>query len=466
MTTALDPATVAVIGGGISGLVAAHRVAQRGHRVVLLEAAGRAGGKVLTEKLDGITIEAGPDSFLAREPWAVDLCKEVGLADQLVEPAIFGAQVWTPSGLRRLPPEFPFGLPSSPVAAMRSRVLSPLGALRASADLLTPGPLTGPDVSIGSFVRRRFGTEVLDRLVDPLVAGTRAGRADDVSLAAAAPQIDAMARSNRSVIMALRSARRRGSLGAGPPPFLALRGGMQKLVDRLVEELHGHGEVRTSTPVEELRRRPDGSYFVGLPFGDSIKADAVVIATPAYAAARLLKTLNPVAAAELRQISYASVVSIILVYDSTRHTWLEGSGMLVPSSANKTLAACSWYSKKWPHHAADGRLVIRCFVGRAAQEAATELPDEDLVAIVTRELDDAIGPPDRLLRSRVTRWDRGLPQYSVGHLDQVRRIEKALETTPGIALAGAAYRGSGLPDCIKTGDEAAQLVHTWVDHRS
>lgn len=467
MTAVAGRATVAVVGGGISGLVAADLLARREHHVTLLEADERLGGKILTEQLDGVTVEAGADSFLAREPWALDLCTELGLGDRLVEPAIFGAQVWIPSGLRRLPSDFTFGMPSSPVRALRSGILSPWGALRASADLLLPGPLTGPDISIGSFVRRRFGAEVLERLVDPLLAGTRAGRADEISLAAAAPQIDVLARKRRSLILGLYSARRRGSLATGAPPFLAPKNGMQIIVDRLHRRLERRADVHTSAPVEGLEGTGDDSYVLHVTGQDSIRADAVIVATPAYSAAQLLRTVSPVAGSELAKIDYASVVSITLIYDSSETISLEGSGLLVPSSAGKTLAACSWYSQKWPHHApGDGRLVIRCFVGRAAGDAATELADNDLIGRVAGELGEAVGLRSAPQTWSVTRWDRALPQYAVGHLDAIERIEQALERTPGIALAGAGYRGSGIPDCIKSAHAAVRLVEARLEHQS
>ncbi len=387
MNQAVDRGSVAVIGGGISGLVAADRLTQEGFRVTLVEADNRLGGKILTQSLDGVTVEAGPDSFLARESWAVDLCTDLGLAEELVAPAIFGSHVWTPGGLRKIPADFTFGMPSSPIRALRSGILSVKGASRAAADLLSPRPLSGADVSIGSFVKRRFGQEVLDRLVDPLLAGTRAGRAEDLSLAAAAPQIDALARSNRSVILGLRSARRHGAPGTGPPPFLAIRGGMQVLVERLATRLRDRADVRTSTPVERLERGGEGSYLVHLRGQGALGVEAVVIATPAYSAATLLEEVNPVAARGVGEIEYATVVTITLVYPSSAGAVpAGGSGLLVPSSQSKTLAACSWYSTKWPHRApGEGRLLIRCFVGRASTDTVTELDDRELVNRVTRE---------------------------------------------------------------------------------
>jgi oxygen-dependent protoporphyrinogen oxidase len=465
--TAAGRTTVAVVGGGISGLVAADLLARREHRVVLVEAGDRLGGKIHTQEHNGVVVEAGADSFLAREPWAVDLCTELGLRDRLVPPAIFGAQVWTPRGLRGLPSDFPFGIPSSPLRALRSGILSPFGALRAGAEPFLSGPLKGPDVSMGSFVRRRLGTEVLERLVDPLLAGTRAGRPDELSLAAAAPQIDALARKHRSLVLGLRSARRRGVLGAGAPPFLAPRDGMQIVVERLQRRLESRAEVRTSTMVERLEREGDCSYVVHLRDQAAVKAAAVVVAAPAYCAAELLRTVAPVAARELAKIDYASVVSITLVYDSAEAITLQGSGLLVPSIAGKTLAACSWYSKKWPHHApGDGRLVVRCFVGRAAGDAATELGDDDLLGRVVGELEEAVGLRSAPQSWKITRWPRALPQYAVGHLDAIQGIERALEETPGVALAGAGYRGSGIPDCIKSAHAAARSVQTWIDHRA
>ena len=250
---------VVVIGGGISGLTAAFELVRRGVRpVIVLEADERFGGKIRTEMIDGITVDVGPDSFLAREPWGVELCEKIGLAGELRSPAVFGACIWTGGKLKPLPPGFAFGMPASPLSALRAGLLSPLGAARAAADLFLPGPLEGPDVAIGEFVRRRFGSQVLERLVDPLLAGTRAGDPARMSLAVAAPQIDDLARRHRSLILGLRTARRSGALETGPPPFLTVAGGLERLVRRLVERLQPDAELMSSSAAFKINEARSG----------------------------------------------------------------------------------------------------------------------------------------------------------------------------------------------------------------
>lgn len=445
---------VAVVGGGITGLAAAHYLAKSGAEIVVLESSGRLGGKVLTERHGGLTVEAGPDSFLDREPAAASLCRELGLGRDLVSPARFGALVWTGTKLAQLPAGFPHGIPSSPYRAWRSGLLSGRGALRACTDLFNPRPVSGPDLSLGAFVSHRFGSEVLENLVDPLLAGTRAGGAESLSLAAATPVIDSLARRNRSLIAGLR-----GPDPTGTPPFLAVDGGMDRLVERLAAVLGERAEVRTGAGVARVQSSTKG-FELKLAAGGTVEAQAVILAVPAFAAAALLAQLSPRAAARLATIQYASVASVTLVFPQGSWTPPEGtSGLLVSRAARATLAACSWTSHKWPETApADGSLVMRCFAGRSGADPALQVPDDELARRLAADLRAAIGLDVSPVRSKVTRWERGLPQYAVGHLERVAAAERALEAYPGVTLAGAGYRGSGLPDCIRQGQEAAARV--------
>ena len=442
---------VAVIGGGIAGLAAAHYLAKSGAEVVVLESSDRLGGKVLTERHEGLTVEAGPDSFLDREPAAASLCRELGLGADLVSPDRFGALVWTGTKLARLPAGFPHGIPSSPYRGWRSGLLSGWGALRACADLLNPRPVSGPDTSLGAFVAHRFGSEVLENLIDPVLAGTRAGGAESLSLAAATPVIDSLARRNRSLIAGLR-----GQDPSGPPPFLAVGGGMDRLVERLAAVLGDSVEVRTGARVAGIARSTRG-FELQLANGGTLEAQGVILTVPAFGAAAILAQLSPRAAAQLATIQYASVASVTLVYPEGSWTPPEGtSGLLVSRAARATLAACSWTSHKWPDTApADGSLVMRCFAGRSGADPVLQAPDDELARRLAANLSAALGLDASPLRWRVTRWERGLPQYAVGHLERVAAAERALEAHPGVALAGAGYRGSGLPDCIRQGQEAA-----------
>jgi oxygen-dependent protoporphyrinogen oxidase len=451
-----------VVGGGIAGLAAAHRLRNRAE-VVLVEAAGYPGGKFGTIEIDGVTFESGPDSFVAREPHVRELATAVGLGEELVPPAIFGADIWIDGKLKRVPADFVFGMPPSPLAALRSGLLSPKGAARAAADLVLPGPLEGPDISISDFVRRRFGSEVLERLVDPLLAGTRAGLASDISLAAAVPQIDELARRHRSLTLGLAKSKRAGAKLTGPPPFLAPRRGMRSLIEALVDDLGDPArspvELRTGAVAERIERRRSG-YRVLLRGGAPVDGDALILAVPAHVAADLLAELNPLAAAELRGIDYASAATACFIWPPGAVDVPPGtSGLLVPSHQRRTLAGATWFSQKWPHLSpSDGRIVVKAFAGRTAGDDGPHPDDDRLLAALLDDLGAAVAVRARPLVAHLTRWPGALPLYAVGHLDRVERIEAALGTTPGIQLAGAAYRGSGISDSVKSAQSAAERV--------
>ena len=455
--SATKPQTIAVIGGGITGLAAAwtlSREAPTGTRIVLIEAEERLGGKIRTDAFDGGYVEAGADSFLARDSWTVDLCRQLGLGDELVPPRVFGAALWLNQELRKLPPGLLFGLPTRPAACL-SAPLTWAGRARALGELVLPGPLSGNDVSVGAFVAKRFGSEVLDRLVDPLLAGTRAGRPDEMSLAAALPQIDAVARSHRSVMKGLRRQSQEGVLVDGPPPFLAVRGGMERMVDALRRELKKKIEVMVGLPVETVRRNEGGYELVGR---EPLQANSVIITSPAFDAARLLQDLSPPAGRLLAGIEYTPSLSVTLTFPKGRIAVPQGtSGVLVPSGSGMTVSACTWWSVKWPNAAPDS-FVIRCFIGRDSDDPSASLEDEELVATCASDVALLTGSQEVHEKSIVTRWSRGLPKYRIGHLDRVAGIERALMESPGIAVAGAAYRGSGIPDCIRQGHEAAQNI--------
>jgi oxygen-dependent protoporphyrinogen oxidase len=449
---------VAVAGGGITGLSAAYELVRSGvEQVVLLEADDRLGGKIKTESLDGIRIECGPDSFVARDPHPKELCAELGLAGRLVEPARFGAHVWTGDRLRPIPPALLMGVPTELAALVRSRVLSPLGSLRALGDLVLPGPLRGPDVAIGSFVRRRFGPEVLARLVDPIVAGTRAGSPDELSLAAAAPQLDQLARAHRSVLAGSLLERRRGRMVAGSPPFLGLEGGMEQLVTELRAHLEPAIDLRLSARLQTVRSS-GGRFRLRGAFGD-LEADGVVLALPAFGAATALRDLNPGASEELQGVEYAAVAIVNLLYPSDAVSFPQwGSGILVPSTERRTLAGCTWVTRKWPGVTGERDTLIRAFIGRGRSDPALQLSDDALVFRAHDELAQAMDFASAPRAARLARWERAIPLYAVAHNRRVERVERMLEGTPRVALAGAGYRGSGITDCIAQGRSAARRV--------
>ncbi len=441
---------VAVVGGGITGLVAARELHRAGLDVVVLEAAARLGGKIVTDEIENVLVEAGPDSFLVKEPWALELCRSIGLGQDLVRPAVFEGRVWSRGRLHALPPGLVNGIPTLPFGILRSGLVSRRGALRALGDLFNARALTGPDVSIGSLVRHRLGDEVLERLVDPLLAGTRAGDPDEMSLAAAAPELDTIARRHRSLILGVRAW---GPDATDGPVFMAPVGGMARIVQALKTELHD-ADVRLDSSVASVRR--DGTAFVLDTAAGEVRADGVVLTAPAPATARQVSDLDPGASSALASIPYASTAVVALAYPRRAGgPPAAGSGMLVPRSERRTVAACTWYSIKWPASSPSDGFLLRAVVGRSRRAATLDLPDEQLVHAVHRDIAEMLGLSAPPRAFRVTRWDDALPQYVVGHRDRVMGAELALAAHGPLFLAGAAYRGSGIPDCIKGATEAA-----------
>ena len=445
---------VAVVGGGITGLATAWFLRQRDVPVTLVEAGGRLGGKIETSALGGVPVEAGPDTFLARVPWAVELCRALGLEDELVAPATSRAYVWTRGRLRPLPDGLVLGVPARIVPVVRSGIVSWRGLLRAGLDLVLPRWDPGEDPSVADVVGGRFGAEVVDRLVEPLLGGIHASRADRLSLAAVAPQVATAAAASRSLLLGLR---RQQSAAARPgraepadgPVFLGLRGGLERLVDRLRERLDGV-DMRLGTPVTSLA---DLMADVG--------ADRVVLTVPAFAAAPLVRPLSEEAAGELETIEYASVVTATLAYPRAAAPGpLAGSGFLVPRVDGRLMTACTWSSSKWPAASATGdRILLRASAGRIGDERAMRLDDDDLVDRLHTELAEAMGLRAGPEASLVSRWPRAFPQYDVGHRARVDRIEAALAAVaPHVRLAGAAYRGVGIAACIQQAEQAARYL--------
>lgn len=455
---------VAVVGGGIAGLAAADALVRGGARVTLLEADARLGGKIRSETIDGQTIEVGAESLMTYNPVAIELCQELGL-----EPELTGAQrtdtsIWAAGRLRELPPGILSGLPNGVRSLLRTGVLPPLGVARASLDLILPArrPDHG-DCSVAELVSGRLGRRALDRLVDPLLGTIYAADSERLSLRATAPQLEALSRRHRSLIRGLRAAK--PSPPSGGPMFVTLPGGLQRIVFGLEKRLMAGlmaAEIRCGARAQLLEPGGAGGYRLLLDGGEQLAADAALIAAPADEAGRILQAIGPTVAGELRCIRYVPVVVVVLAYDAGSEGWPSGAGFLVPRSERRLLGACTWLSNKWPHLAASGKLWLRCSVARANVAQALALDDEQLVQAIVSELREA-GLAGAPVSAHVTRWERALPVYEPGHLDRVARIERGLERLPGVALAGAAYRGIGAPQCIAQARDAAQRLLAGIE---
>ena len=459
---------LAVVGGGVSGLAAAWEGVRRGASVVVVEAGDRVGGKLGTSALGDRLVDESADAFLARVPDAIELCRELGLAADLVSPAVGSAFVWSEGALRRLPAEQLLGVPTDLDAVAASRILSPAGIERAAADLALPADAPAGDESVGALVRRRLGDEVLDRLVAPLIGGIWAGDCDALSLLTAAPGVAAARDRGEPSLMRAAAAARADALAAAAaagdrPVFLAPAGGMGALVDALRDALGDR--IRTGAPVDALTALtgPGGGWRLE-PVG--IEAGAVVVATPAFAAAPLVAPHAPLAGKVLGGVEHASVALVGLVVPREAvDRELDGSGYLVPRSAGRLLTACSWVSTKWAHQAGDGStVVLRASAGHAGDDRALRMDDDALVTAVRRDLADTMALHGDPVAVRVNRWPRSFPQPRPGHLDDVAAAEADLAShAPGLAATGAWARGVGIPACIKGARAAAARLLTTPD---
>ncbi|MGW7450937.1 protoporphyrinogen oxidase [Streptomyces sp. NPDC054787] len=455
---------VVVIGGGIAGLAAAHRLLAEGVRVTLLEAGPRLGGKLYAGELAGARVDLGAESMLARRPEAVALAKAVGLGDALQPPATATAHLWTRGALRPMPRGHVMGVPGDLAPLAASGVLSPEGLARIEAERELAPTEIGEDVAVGEYVAARLGREVVDRLVEPLLGGVYAGDAYRISMRAAVPQLFEAARTHALLGDGVRELQRRAEAQpqqAGPV-FAGLDGGIGRLPLAVAEACRAAGaRLVTGAPVREVLRTAEGWRIVSE--AEVVDADGVVLATPAGPAARLLDALAPAAAAELRGVAYASMALITMAFRrrDLPAAVREGgaSGFLVPPVDGRTIKASTFSSNKWAWAGADPELfLLRTSVGRYADEADLRREDGELVDISLADLGEAVGLAARPVASTVTRWDGGLPQYPVGHLGRVARIRDAVAALPGLAVCGALYDGVGIPACIASAGKAVDAV--------
>jgi oxygen-dependent protoporphyrinogen oxidase len=450
---------VVVIGGGISGLAAAHQLTGRGVQVTVLESAAAVGGKLRISEVAGVPVDEGAEMFLRRVPEALELVGAVGRSGEVVSPRTTSAQVWARGELRPMPTGTVMGLPSDP-ESLRG-VLSGGEVDRVAQDPELPGEPPGDDISVGRWVADRVGPAVAERLVDPLLGGVYAGRADELSLAATIPQLP---RDERSLLAAVRRA-----LPAEPSPeavFATITGGLGSLPHSVAAAvIAAGGQLLTGRTVRGLECTPTGWRVIHGATTDEqiLDADAVVVAVPAAPAARLLVGVASAAATELAAVEAASMAIVTTAWAAADVPALTTSGYLVPAVYGRPVKAVTFASSKWAHLAGD-TVIVRCSIGRHGDVADLQRDDAELVAAVVAELTSYVGFAGVPIDSRVTRWGGGLPQYAVGHLDRVRRIRAAVGEVPGLAVCGATYDGVGVPACIRTAQAAAAKV--LVDLRS
>jgi oxygen-dependent protoporphyrinogen oxidase len=460
---------VVVVGGGISGLAAAHRVIEVAREraaavdLTLVESRDRLGGTIATELVDGFVVEAGPDSFLSEKPWALALCQRLGLERRLIgtddrHRRVF---VWFRGRLHPVPDGFQLLAPTRILPFLTSGLFSPAGKLRMALDLVLPRGGHGDDESLGGFVRRRLGAQALERIAQPLVAGIYTADPDDLSLAATMPRFLELERRERSLILGLARAARRaprpGTSGARFSLFVSLKAGMGELVEALAGRLPA-GAVHLKQRVMGLERAGT-RWRVGLVDGPPIEADHVILATEAHAASRLLRYVDPPLAELLQLVTYAGSVTVSLGYRraDVPHP-LDGFGFVVPRREGRDLLACTFSSVKYAGRAPEGHVLLRCFLGGALNAGLLERDDDELVRRAREALRSALGIAAEPRLTRLARHPASMPQYAVGHLARVETIERGAAALPGLHLAGSGYRGVGIADCVRAAEAAADTA--------
>ena len=480
----MNPSTtrphVVIVGGGIAGLAAAFFLRDQPVRVSVLEGSPRLGGKLSVSEVAGVAVDEGAEALLVTRPEGTGLVAEVGLAGDRVEPGTTSSAIWTLGALRPLPRRQFMGVPSDLAELARSGLVSGEGAARASQDLELPPTMRDRDVPVADYVGARFGAEVVDRLVDPLLGGVYAGRSSELSFDATMPALAAASRRYRSLAEAAGSllppVPAPGGTRSGGTVFTTLAGGLG-LLPAFLAKASG-AEVRTASMTRALSpapAAPGAGHSWRLAAGSAaadelIDADAVILALPARPAGLLAGVPGASAAVTaLGEISYASMAIVTLAYPRSAFPGdglaaLGWSGYLVPAVDGRAVKAVTFSTVKWPHladmtaYGAEPLEIVRCSVGRIGEEALLQRADEDLAALAAAELATATGVRGAPVAQRVTRWGGALPQYTVGHLDRVARIRAAVAAQPGLAVCGAAYDGVGIPACVATARMAASQV--------
>jgi len=468
--------TVVIIGGGISGLATAFALQEQASAAGLsihctvLESGSSWGGKIVTHRVGDLVTEAGPDSFLSQKAAALELCAKLGLTDRLINTNETGKKAFVLHGNRLL--ELPEGLvafvPNQLSPLLRTGLLSWTGLMRMGLDVVLPrGPSEG-DQSVASFFRRRIGAQAFERVLEPLLAGIYAGDAEEMSLKATFPRFLELEQQYGSIIRGMMAAKKKTPSAAADGPrrtmFVSLKNGLGELVTALTTRLTQQGaDLRLECRVDALRVRSHQLgrwiYDVILNDGSALSAESLVLATPAYISAELVRPLTPIAGGLLEMIPYASSATISMAFPAVAVAGtVEGFGFIVPRREGRDLIAATWSSLKWPHRAPADQVLVRCYVGGVGREGILQLDDDHLIERVRAELSAVCRIKATPSYVEVNRWWKAMPQYTLGHLDRLTQLDAALRRYGGLVLTGAGYRGVGIPDCIRDGTVAAGRV--------
>jgi len=464
---------IIIIGGGIAGLAAAYRIQREiNHNApiscTVLEGSDRFGGKIHTLRRDGFIIERGPDSFISQKPWAVELCQKLGLGDHLLgtqtdHPQTF---VYLNNKMLTIPDGLSLMVPTQFMPFITTRLFSWPGKIRMGMDLFLPRRRGNSDESLASFVRRRLGTEALERMAQPLMSGIYAGDPETMSLGATFPMFQQVEKKYRSLVLGMLAQKRKRAAAPAPPTkngnapfsfFLTMKNGLGEIVDTLIDQSQDI-LFRNNAQVESFRQQ-GRSWQVRLKSGEEMEADAVILSTPANLSVRLLEDWAPRIAARLDQIPYVSTAAVVLGFDRNRFAHpLKGFGFVVPHVENRKITACTWVSSKFPGRAPADRVLLRAFVGGAVNEHLAEQDAKTIKQQVRQELREIMGVTEEPLFCEVYSYKKGNVQYQVHHPRLVSEIEKDLIDFKGLYLAGSAYKGIGIPDCVKNGTENAEAA--------
>lgn len=473
---------VTIIGGGIAGLATAFYLQKKSHEIgaainyTLIESDSRFGGKISTAVIDDFIIEGGPDSFITQKPGGMQLSRDLGLADRLIPTNDDRRNIYVLQNGKLVP--FPGGyrltVPTEFIPFAISPLISPLGKLRMGLDLVIPPRQEAGDESLADFIRRRLGSEALDKIAGPVMAGIYVADPENLSLQSTFPMFAEMEQTYGSLIKAMRASKKKaknhsangngsspsaaGAVPGGQPPamFTSLRGGMGELVETLVAQLEG--DLRPNCRVTGLRYLSPGFELTLEPASGAaplkLQTDAVVLAIPAYIATGLVEPINPPLAALLARVRYVSTATVSLGYrraDLPPHHDFNGFGFMIPKSENRQILACTWSSTKFNHRAPADDVLVRIFIGGDGQDHMVDnLSDTELIELGQSEFTSIMGLTARPVVRRLFRWTKGNPQYDVGHLDRVAEMEQLAAKTPGLYLTGSAFRGIGIPDCVKS----------------
>ncbi|MEE9613992.1 MAG: protoporphyrinogen oxidase [Thermodesulfobacteriota bacterium] len=468
---------IVIIGGGISGLSTAYSLVEHareqgvtGLDITLIERSGRTGGNIVTEKRDGFLIEGGPDCFLSEKPWAMELCKKLGLGDRLLSTTAPRGRTFVLSGgrLHLLPEGVILMVPTRILPFLTSGLITLPGKIRMGLELFVPRRTEKGDESLEAFVTRRLGREALDKIAEPLVAGVHAGEPETMSVRSSFPKFVEMEETHGSLIKGMLAKMKgmrkppepSGGGGEGGPRltmFMTLEGGLTELVEALLQRLDGV-TIKTGTAVDSIRRR-HGGWEVEIAGGPPIEADAVVAATPAYVTSRFLEGLDDLLVEKLVSIPYVSTATVSIGYkrEDIKHP-LDGFGFVVPRTEKRRIMAATWSSVKWAGRAPEDKVLIRCFVGGTNRSDLVSLGDEETTKMVREELSDIMGIDAEPLFVRIFRWKSSMPQYTIGHGERIESIEGLTANHPGLYLTGSAYHGIGISDTVREAEATAKKV--------